>query len=76
MCIKNPKRFLFWKYYGDCKYKVVRFGRCIIGSGQLIAKLECMMCGRQIKSQFISEDTLLEMGVSTETIIEHRDKMF
>jgi len=76
MCIKNPKRFLFWKYYGDCKYSVVRFGRFMRTSAQFIALFECQLCKRQIKKQFVSEDTLLEMGVPIETIIENRDKMY
>jgi hypothetical protein len=48
----------------------------MMGSAQFIAKFECIFCGRQTKSQFTSEDTLLEMGVPIETIIEQRDKLF
>lgn len=76
MCIKNPKRFLFWKYYGDCKYKVVRFGRFMKTSAQFIATFECILCQRQTKNHFVSEGTLLEMEVPIETIIECRDKLY
>jgi len=76
MCINNPKRFLFWKYNGDCKYKIVRFGRFMQTSAQFVATFECMLCQRQTKQHFVSEDTLLEMGVPIETIIEHRNKLY
>jgi hypothetical protein len=76
MCIKNPKRFLFWEYYGDCKNKVVRFGRFMECSSQFVATFECVLCGRQTKQHFVSEDTLLEMGVPIETIIENRKKLY
>ena len=76
MCIKNPKRFLFWKYNGDCKYKIVRFGRFMRSSAQFVALFECVYCKRQSKNHFVSEDTLSEMGVPIETIIENREKMY
>jgi hypothetical protein len=76
MCIKNPKRFLFWKYNGDCEYKVVKFGRFMHCSSQFVATYECVLCGLQTKKHFVSEGTLLEMGVPIETIIANRDKLY
>jgi hypothetical protein len=78
MCIKNPKRFLFWKYLGDCQYRIVRFGKFmkISRSSLFVVRYECELCGRQYTDNFVSEDTLLENGVSVETIIENRNKEF
>lgn len=78
MCIKNPKRFLFWKWLGDCQYKVLRFGKFmkIYHSSLFVVRYECELCGRQYTNSFVSEDTLLEKGVSIEAIIEHRNKEF
>jgi len=78
MCIKNPKRFLFWKWQGDCLFKALKFGKFMKYSSTslFVVRYECTLCGRQFTNNFVSEDTLLEDGVPIETIIEHRDKLF
>lgn len=74
MCIKNPKRFLIWKWYGDCETKVVKFWRPFKEYAQLRATFMCKLCGR-VYDSYTSEETLVKTGVPVEEIILHRNEL-
>lgn len=76
-CTKNPKRFLFWRWNGECDDEIMRFGRFMLSSNHFIILMQCKHCGCQHKRAFVSESELLDIyKIPIEIIKEHRDKLF
>lgn len=63
-------------FYGPHKVRVLRFGRFMAESRGFVAITECRLCGIQEKRNFLSEDELIELGVSIEQIAGHRNVIF
>lgn len=75
-CIANQKKFLLFKWEGQHKLQIVRFGRFMEGSKHFIVLIECSLCGIQEKRNFVTEGELLKMGVPIAVIKEHRSTIF
>lgn len=75
-CIKNPIRFLWVKFNGPHKERIVRFGRFMQGNDNFVTLFECVNCGAQRKKSFVTEEELLEYGVPLETIIKNRTVIY
>lgn len=71
-CKQNKKRFLFLTFYGPHKTRVLSFGRFMAESNGFFVVTECKLCGIQKKRHFVTEDELIELGVSIEQIADHR----
>lgn len=75
-CTQNPKSFLFIKYKGAHVMKAIRMGRFMRGSKDFIVIWECSKCGIQRQCSFVTEEELLNSGVSIDQIVKNRESIF
>lgn len=68
-CIKNPKKFLFFRWNGKHKKKIeyiCRFGVCSWAKYE--CDFKCEACGVNLGDIILSEETLLEYGFNPEKL--------
>ena len=70
-CIKNPKKFLFMRYFGGHDEKRILVGKFMVGVGdKFVVTYKCKACGAERKENFVTYDELLHKGMSNEEIEE------
>lgn len=76
-CEKNIKRFLFLKWQGSHKEKIIKIGMYIIGiSNKFSVRYVCSKCGQKREDHFTTEDMLLKAGVKPDEIERARHTTF
>lgn len=74
-CKKNKKRWLFFTWFGEHDFKLVRFGRFLRYGSNFVVYKQCRYCRVEVKDYFVNEDDLLDMGVTIEEIEAARDRV-
>ncbi len=67
-CIKNPKKWLWFKYEGDHDYRAIRVWKFMDCSSEFCAELKCILCGAKTIRYFIEWDELQRIGIPNEQI--------
>jgi hypothetical protein len=77
-CIANEKKFLFFKWFGRHDWKVTRIGRFMLAaeSSKFMAAVECKKCGMRETGHFLTEEDLINLGVTRAEIVRGRDIEF
>ncbi len=69
-CLKNQKKFLWWKYNGEHQWTpdlVKKFMDC---SDHFIISFECAHCGSREIDNFVTWERALELGLTNEQLRE------
>lgn len=68
-CIKNPKKFLFFKWFGPHKLKQT-YIKSMLTPGTYLVNYECGVCGVEVGDDIVSQNTLLHQGYNLEKLQE------
>jgi hypothetical protein len=75
-CLKNPKRFLFFRYNGEHDLRVTAVRPFQRYGDIFVVKRECKLCGCELIRHIVKWDELLEMGLTNEQIKKAQSDLF
>ncbi len=67
-CIKNPKKWLWFKYQGDHVNRMLSLSKFMPTSDCFIIEWECELCGCKENEHFVSWNDLLHIGLTNDQI--------
>jgi len=75
-CLKNPKKILWFNYYGTHDEEILYAGKFMLSSQNFRVRFKCKKCGAERTQSFVEWDELLRLGMSNKEIEKARNQIF